>query len=114
MRGLQRVVVAPQVGLRVERDYLWFWKGRRERRLQEWKVIDVGCRNRIDALDSRQVLRAGFTKRAARILERDGVAGGADLIEAVDERESRAAVDAAEARSDDGLVVVAKDLPKEP
>src|SRR5260370_23818723 len=109
MRRLQRVVIAPQVGLRVKRDYLWFWKGRRKRRLQELKVIDVGCRNRIDALDSRQVLRAGFTKRAARILERDGVAGGADLIEAVDERQSGAVVHAAEARPDHGPVVVAKE-----
>src|SRR6266481_6139239 len=107
MRRLQRVVVAPQIGLRVKRDCLR--EPRRRWRLQEWKVIDVGCRNRIDALDSRQVLRAGFTKRAARILERDGVAGGADLIEAVDERESRAVVHAAEARSDHSSVVVAKE-----
>src|SRR5258708_29444916 len=98
MRRLQRVVVSPQIGLRVKRDYLWFWKGRRKRRLQELKVIDVGCRNRIDALDSRQVLRAGFTKCAARILESDGVAVGADLIEAVDELETRAFLHQADTR----------------
>src|ERR1700740_518181 len=109
MRRLQRVVVAPQIGLRVKRNYLWEGRVRRGRRLQEWKAIDVVCGDRIDAGDSRQVLRTGFTKRAARILQRDGVAGGADLIEAVDERESRAVVHAAEARADDGLVAVAKE-----
>src|SRR5712671_459871 len=108
MRRLERVVGAPQVGLRVERNYLR--KSRRRRVLQEFNAIDVGYRNRVDACDSRQILRAGYTKRAARVLERGGEAGGADLVEAVDERESRAVVHAAEASADHGLVIVAKDF----
>src|SRR4029077_2356281 len=108
MGRLERVVVSPQVGHRVERDYLR--KDRGKRRLQERKAIDVICRNRVDGCDSRQVFGARDTSRTASILERDGVASGADLVEAVDERESRAVVDPAEAGADDGLVVVAKDF----
>src|SRR5208337_4192543 len=111
MGRLERVVGSPQVGLRVERDYLR--KARRKRRLQERIAIDVICRNRVDAGDSRQVFGARDTIRAASVLERDGVAGGADLIEAVDERESRAVVHAAEAGANDRLVAVSKELPKE-
>src|SRR5580704_14074290 len=113
MRRLQRVVIAPQIGLRVERDYLWFWKGRR-RRLQERNSVDIVGRNRVDARDSRQVFSARHTKRAASVLESGGKTGGADLIEAVDERESRAVVNAAGAGADDGLIVVAKDFLEEP
>src|SRR5258708_34329070 len=107
MRRLQRVVVAPQVGLRVERDY---WrKVRRKRVLQEFPAIDVVGRNRVDARNSRQVFGARHSKGTASVLERDGVAGGAGLIEAVDQRESRAVIHAAEARSDHGPLVVAKE-----
>src|SRR5437899_3485798 len=108
MRCLESIVISPQVGLRVDPSYLR--KTRRGRVLQEFKAIEVVNRNRVDASDPRQVLRTGFTERAARILERGGETGGADLVEAVDERESRAVIHSAEAGADDGPVIVAKDF----
>src|ERR1700730_9615256 len=98
MRGLECVIRSPQVGLRA--PYGFLRKSRRRRVLQEFKPIDVVYRNRIDACDSRQVLSAGFTKRAARILERGGETGSANLVEAVDKRESGTVVHAAEAGAD--------------
>src|SRR5258708_24107236 len=111
MRRLQRVVVAPQIGLRVKGNCLG--ETRRRWRLQERNSVDIVGRNRVDARDSWQVFRARHSKRAASVLERGGKTGGADLIEAVDERESRAVVHAAGAGADDGLIVVAKDFLEE-
>src|SRR6202521_3335272 len=108
MRRLERIVVAPQISLRVDDSFLR--KSGRGRRLQELNAIEIGWRNRVDAADSRQVLRARPTHRAASILKCGGKTGGADLIEAVDERESCAVVNSAEAGAYDGLVIVAKNF----
>src|SRR5260370_14913319 len=111
MRRLQRIVVAPQIGLRVKRNGLR--EARRLRwRLQERNSVDVVGRNRVDACDAGQVFSARHSKRAASVLDCGGETGSADLVKAVDQRKSRAVVYAAEAGADDGLVIVPKDLPE--
>ncbi len=113
MRSLECVVGAPQVGLSGGAGRLR--KASRRRRLQELRDCNPGrrivdCGNRVDAGDPRQVLGSRLIERATSILQGGGQTCRTDLVEAIQERKSRAIVNPAEASADDGFVVLTKNL----
>src|SRR5260370_40927743 len=112
MRGLQGVVIGPQVGLRSKAGYLR--EACRRRVVQELdlaypgrRVVELG--NCVDAGDPRKVFGSRLIKRAAGILQGSRQTGRTDRVGRVQERESRPVVDAAETGAEDGFVVLAED-----